>query len=51
MTKACAIFVSERLQRVAATMICLIALQATILLSSCHPEFSPSAAAYVQPGR
>ena len=40
-----AIFVSKRLQRAAAAMLCLMALQALISLSSCHPEFTPQAAA------
>ena len=51
MAKACAISVSGTLQRAAATMICLIALQGSLLLSSCHPEFLPAGAAYVHAGR
>ena len=52
MEEAVAVFVSKRLQRVAAAGLCLIALQATILLSSCYPELSPQAtAARVHIGR
>jgi hypothetical protein len=40
-----AIFVSKRLQRAAAAMLCLMALQALICLSSCHPEMTPQASA------
>jgi hypothetical protein len=40
-----AIFVSKRLQRVAAGLLCLMALQALLVLSSCQPEISPAAAA------
>ena len=41
-----AIFVSKRLQRAAAALLCLIALQGLFMLSSCHPELaaSPTAA-------
>jgi hypothetical protein len=35
------LFVSKRLQRAAVAILCLIALQATISLSSCHPELAP----------
>jgi len=40
-----AIFVSKRLQRAAAALLCLMALQALISLSSCQPEIVPQAAA------
>jgi len=40
-----AIFVSKRLQKAAAALLCLMALQALITLSSCHPEFTPAGAA------
>ena len=33
-----AIFVSKRLQRVAAAILCLIAIQFLFLLASCEPE-------------
>ena len=47
-----AIFVSKRLQRPFAAVLCLIALQMTISLSTCHPEMTPAgAAARVQIGR
>ena len=47
-----AIFVSKRLQRGAAAMLCLMALQGMLLLGSCHPEFTPAgAAARVHIGR
>ena len=41
-----AIFVSKRLQRAAAALLCLIALQGLLMLTSCHPELavSPTAA-------
>ncbi len=45
MTGELAIFVSKRLQRAVAAIMCLIALQALVTLSSCHPEITPSAAA------
>lgn len=45
MTTDWALFVSKRLQRAAAAFLCLIALQALISLSSCHPEIAPSATA------
>lgn len=45
-----AIFVSKRLQRAAVALLCLIALQALISLSSCHPEIAPSAAVRVAIG-
>ena len=45
MTGDWAIFVSKRLQRAAAAILCLIALQVLIILSSCQPEIVPSAAA------
>ncbi len=45
MAEDIAIFVSKRFQRVAAAALCLIALQATISLSSCYPEVSPAASA------
>ncbi len=52
MAEELAIFVSKRLQKVAAAALCLIALQATISLSSCHPEMTPAgAAARVHIGR
>ena len=35
------LFVSKRLQRVAAALLCLMALQAIVSLSSCHPELTP----------
>jgi hypothetical protein len=35
-----AIFVSKRLQRAAAALLCLIALQGLVMLSSCHPELA-----------
>ena len=35
-----AIFVSKRLQRAAAALLCLIALQGLVMLSSCHPELT-----------
>jgi hypothetical protein len=40
-----AIFVSKRLQRAAAALLCLMALQALVSLSSCHPELVPQAGA------
>ena len=40
-----AIFVSKRVQRIVAAVLCLISLQMTISLSSCHPEFTPAGAA------
>ena len=40
-----AIFVSKRLQRAAAAILCLMSLQALIMLSSCHPEMTPQASA------
>ncbi len=41
-----AIFVSKRLQRAAAALLCLIALQGLLMLTSCHPELAatPTAA-------
>jgi hypothetical protein len=46
-----AIFVSKRVQRVVAAVLCLMALQMLISLSSCHPEFTPAASvAQVQAG-
>ena len=45
-----AIFVSKRLQRAAAALLCLIALQGLLMLSSCHPELTPSAAFHVAIG-
>jgi len=36
-----AIFVSKRLQRAAAAILCLMALQAVIVLSSCQAELAP----------
>ena len=50
MTSDLAIFVSKRVQRVVAAVLCLMALQLTISLSSCHPEFAPSAAVRVHVG-
>ena len=38
------IFVSKRLQRITAAILCLTALQMTLTLSSCHPEIVPAAA-------
>ena len=35
-----AIFVSKRLQRAAAALLCLIALQGLVMLTSCHPELA-----------
>jgi hypothetical protein len=35
------LFVSKRLQRAATAILCLIALQGLISLSSCHPELAP----------
>lgn len=40
-----AIFVSKRLQRAAAAILCLIALQGLLMLSSCHPELTTTPAA------
>jgi hypothetical protein len=40
-----AIFVSKRLQRAAAALLCLMALQALICLASCEPEIAPQASA------
>jgi hypothetical protein len=40
-----AIFVSKRLQRAAAGLLCLIAVQGLVSLSSCHPELTPAGAA------
>ncbi len=51
MAKARAISVPNRPQWVIASMVCLFTLQAMVLLSSCHPEFLPSAAARVAVGR
>jgi hypothetical protein len=51
MAKARAVSVPNRPQWVIASMICLIALQAIVLLSSCHAEFLPSAATRVAIGR
>jgi hypothetical protein len=45
MTADLAIFVSKRLQRAAAAILCLMALQGLICLSSCHPEFVPQGSA------
>ncbi len=45
-----AIFVSKRVQRIVATVLCLIALQALVLLSSCHPELTPAAAVRIHLG-
>jgi hypothetical protein len=45
-----AIFVSKRLQRVAAALLCLMLAQALIVVSSCHPEPVPMAVR-VQIGR
>ena len=38
-----AIFVSKRLQRAAAAILCLMALQTLLVLSSCQAELSPQA--------
>jgi hypothetical protein len=38
------IFVSKRLQRPAAALLCLIAAQLVLTLASCEPEPSPMAA-------
>ncbi len=35
-----AIFVSKRLQRAGAALLCLIALQGLVMLTSCHPELA-----------
>jgi hypothetical protein len=43
MAEDLAIFVSKRLQRCAAALLCLMALQALVSLSSCHPELTPQA--------
>ena len=51
MAKARAVSVPNRPQWVIASMICLFTLQAIVLLSSCHPEFLPSAAARIAIGR
>jgi hypothetical protein len=40
-----AIFVSKRLQRPAAALLCLIAVQGLVSLSTCHPELTPAASA------
>jgi hypothetical protein len=40
-----AIFVSKRLQRAAAALLCLMALQGLVTLSSCQPEIVPQASA------
>ncbi len=45
MAEEIALFVSKRLQKVAVAALCLIALQATISLSSCYPELTPAGAA------
>ena len=45
-----AIFVSKRLQRAAAALLCLIALQGLVMLTSCHPELTPAAAVRVAIG-
>ena len=37
-----AIFVSKRLQRAAAALLCLIALQGVLMLTSCQPELAVS---------
>ena len=50
MTSDLTLFVSKRLQRAAAAILCLIALQALVSLSSCHPEIAPSAAVRVAIG-
>ncbi len=42
-----AIFVSKRLQRAAAALLCLIALQGLLMLTSCHPELAAPMAARV----
>lgn len=50
MTADLALFVSKRLQRAAVALLCVIALQGLISLSSCHPELTPSAAVRVAIG-
>ena len=44
MAATVAIFVSKRLQRPAAAMLCLLAAQLMLGLASCHPEPTPMAA-------
>ncbi|MEI9964868.1 MAG: hypothetical protein WDM92_09260 [Caulobacteraceae bacterium] len=51
MAIAAAIFVSKRLQRAAAALLCLTLAQMTITLSSCHPEAIAPMAARVHIGR
>jgi hypothetical protein len=41
MARDLTLFVSKRLQRAVVAILCLIALQATISLASCHPELAP----------
>lgn len=38
MAASVAIFVSKRLQRASAALVCLTLAQLTVVLSSCHPE-------------
>jgi hypothetical protein len=43
MAESIAIFVSKRLQRASAALVCLTLAQLMVVLSSCHPEPVPMA--------